>query len=430
MILDRILGRGARAAPRVEPTFAAVVQDEQVPSSDRVRMGEIFGYQATAAGAVVNEQTAMRVSAVYACVSLIAGTIAQLPIEVYERIDGWSKPLPDHPYWWILNEQPAPIWGGTPYWEFMVAQMLLRGGGISYLVRNRAGAITAILPWPRSQVQWKVIRGESPREPARLRYYFQAEDGYFGADQDDVLHFPGFGFNPTTYDALSVIQWGARNGIGIAMKGDEFAGKFFGQGAQPQFAVTAAGEMTPSQQDDFRDAWVKKYSGAGINGIPLILTEGLDIKELSMSATDAQLLESRQWQVVDVARAFGVPPQLIGETEKASTWGAGVEQIVLAYSKFTISPHIGRIHDELNRKIFRTARNFCEHSRDALLEGDSKAQSELYAKALGGPGSQGYMSVNEVRRRRRLPPANNPKFNEPVEAGKGKPEKDKTDENA
>ena len=101
---------------------------------------------------------------------------------------------------------------------------------------------------------------------------------------------------------MSVIQWGARNGIGIAIEDDEHAGKFFSEGGKPEVAIKAPGEMTPTQQDQFREAWVAKYGGVqGNRRILMILTEGLDVSELTMSAVDQQLLESRQWQVVDIA---------------------------------------------------------------------------------------------------------------------------------
>ena len=243
----------------------------------------------------------------------------------------------------------------------------------------------------------------SPREPTRLQYTFHDADGYFTVDQDDVLHFPGFGFNGV--HGMSVIQWGARNGIGIAIQGDEHAGKFFSEGGKPEVAIRTPNKMTKEQQDDFRDAWVKKYGGVqGNRRIPLVLTEGLEVHELTMSAVDQQLLESRQWQVIDVARAFGVPPHMIGETTKSTSWGSGIESMGIGFVKYTLGPHLKRIKDELNRKLFRTPRYFVEHNVDMFMAGDSKTQAEYFSKALGGPGTQGWMVVNEVRRLKNLPP--------------------------
>ncbi|MCI2243271.1 phage portal protein [Xanthomonas sp. PPL568] len=395
---DQHSGRDAR--DRIEPTMA-LADGETISSSD-IRMFEIFGAGQTASGSVVTPVTAMRVSAVFACVNLIAGAIAQLPLHVYERLSD-SRRRADHDYWWLLNEQFSQAWPAAAAWEYMVAQVLLRGDGIAYITRNRAGQMTGLIPWPRDRVQILEQERTSPREPRRLQYTFYDDLGYFTVDQADVIHLPGFGFNGVC--SMSVIQWGARNGIGIAIQGDEHAGKFFSEGGKPEVAIRAEKKMTPGQQDDFRDAWVKKYGGIqGNRRIPLILTEGLDIKELTMSAVDQQLLESRQWQVIDIARAFGCPPHMIGETSKASSWGTGIEQMSIGFVKQTLGPHLKRFRDELNRKLFITDRYFLEHNVESLMAGDSKAQAEYFGKALGGPGAQGWMTVNEVRRTKNLPP--------------------------
>lgn len=386
---------------RIEPVIGNLAEGETISSSD-IRMFEIFGSGQTASGAVVTPTTAMKVSAVFACVNLIAGAIAQLPLHVYERLED-SRRRADHDYWWLLNEQFSQAWPAAAGWEYLVAQVLLRGDGIAYIARNRAGQMTGLIPWPRDRVQILEQERSSPKEPRRLQYTFFDDLGYFVADQADVLHLPGFGFNGIC--SMSVIQWGARNGIGIAIQGDEHAGKFFSEGGKPEVAITATNKMSQSMQDDFRDAWVKKYGGMqGNRRIPLILTEGLDVKELTMSAVDQQLLESRQWQVIDIARGFGCPPHMIGETTKASSWGTGIEQMSIGFVKHTLGAHLKRFRDELNRKLFQTARYFVEHSVEGLMAGDSKAQAEYFGKALGGPGAQGWMTVNEVRRTKNLPP--------------------------
>lgn len=396
------LARNEAPVERVEPTVGNLVDGETALSSDSIKMFEIFGDPRTAAGAVVNATTSMRVSAVYACVSLIAGSIAQLPLPVYERgQDGRTRV--DHPYWWILNEEFGSCWPATAAWEFLVTQMLLRGDGIAYIVRNRAGDMQSMIPWPKDRVSIDEQPRASSREPRRLQYTFHDDLGHFTVDQADVLHLPGFGFNGV--HSMSVIQWGARNGIGIALQGDEHAGKFFSEGGKPEVAVTTSGKMSPDQQADFRSAWVAKYGGIqGNRRIPLILTEGLDVKELTMSAVDQQLLESRQWQVIDISRAFGVPPHMIGEITKATSFGSGIEQMYIGFVRNKLGSHLKRFKDELNRKLFGSTRYFVEHNVDGFMTGDSKAQSVYFGRALGGPGAQGWMTVNEVRRLKNLPP--------------------------
>jgi len=428
--LDVAIGvdRAVRAMAR---TANALTEGDTVASSD-LRMFEVFGNPATASGAVVTDKTAMRVSAVYSCVSLIAGSIAQLPLPVFERMED-GRQRAKHDYWWILNEQFGPAWSASTAWEFLISQMLLRGDGIAYATRNRSGTVTGLIPWPRDRVTILEQERSSPKEPRRLQYTFYDTLGYFTVDQDDVLHIPGFGFNGVS--SMSVIQWGARNGIGIAIQGDEHAGKFFSEGGKPEVAITATNKMTPDMQESFRDAWVKKYGGIqGNRRIPLILTEGLDVKELTMSAVDQQLLESRQWQVIDIARAFGVPPHMIGETTKASSFGTGIESMGIGFVKYTLGSHLKRVKDELNRKLFRTERFYVEHNVDGFMAGDSKAQAEYFSKALGGPGAQGWMYVNEVRRLKNLPPIpGGDTLYLPTEAAKppgNKNDPDRTDDDA
>lgn len=394
-------------ATAVDRQVKNLIDYSNVPSSDAVRMGQIFGSYSTDAGATVNEHTAMRVSAVYAAVRLIAGTIATLPCTLYKRVDGGGRErVHDHPLWWLLNEQPTPRFSASAFWSHCLAQMLLRGDGLAYMVREGkySPGIKAIIPLRRDNVT--ILRSGTDRLMYRITELL--DDGktsqYFTLDQDDVLHFPGDIFNGVS--SLSVIGSAARQGIGIALRADEHAARTFGSGAHIQYAVTAPKAMTNAMQESFREAWVAKYSGqSGPSSTPLILTEGMNVAELSMTPADSQLLESRKFQINDIARAFGVPPHMIGDMEKSTSWGTGIEQMYIGFVRTALMPILARVDQELNRKLFPTrARYFFEHNIDALLEGDSKAQAEYFAKALGGPGAQGWMVVNEVRRMKNLPP--------------------------
>jgi HK97 family phage portal protein len=401
-ILNELFGRKAESPPRIE-RIDPVLNLENVPSSDNIRMGQIFDMSSTSSGVNVTPALAMQVASVYACVRLIAGAIASMPLPIYKRTQDGRERV-EHDYWWLLNEQPCPAFTAHSYWEFQLWQMLLRGRGISFLYRgpNQAGPIQQIIPLKRELVT--VYRHGARKERLGYRIRDAEGAGYFDADQDDILDFPNAGFDGL--EAPSVIGLAARQAIGIAYKADEFSGKFYGSGAHVQYAVTSDKKITPEQQESFREAFVQTYgSGQGPSGRPLMLTEGLKIEQLSMTAVDAQLLESRKFQKGDIATAFGVPPHMIGDTEKSSSWGTGIEQMGIGFVQYTLMPHLSRIKDELNRKLWpRSMRLFTEHNTDALMQGDSKAQAEYFAKALGGPGTQGWMYVNEVRKILNLPP--------------------------
>lgn len=386
-------------APRLRDRKEPYIGVENEADSWAVLKG-IFEDFPRAAGRVVNDRTAMRVSAVFACVRLIAGAIAGLPVHIFER-DGEERKRVEHDYWWLLNEQPVPAFSAPSFWEWMTGQVLLRGDGISYLVRNRAGVVSGIIPLKRSQVVIERQKTGNPRTPHRLRYGISTDEGEFGADQDDILHFPGFGFDGVK--SMSVIEWGAFQSTGIAIAADQFAGTFYERGAQPQHAILAKGRFGEAQQQALRDAWVAKYSGQGPNGIPLILTEGLEVKELTLTARDAQLLESRQWQVIDIARCFGVPPHMIGETTKTTSWGSGIEQMGIGFVQYSLGPHLRRFQAELNRKLFKTSRFFSEFNTAGLLRGDHTARANYFKSALGGTQSPAWMTPNEVRKVENLP---------------------------
>ncbi len=271
----------------------------------------------------------------------------------------------------------------------------LRGDG--YVEIRRAGpAVKTLRPLHPDRVSARKV-GDS------LLYTVCDDDGGIRAvHQDDMLHFAGFGFNGIR--SMSVIQWAAFQSVGVALAADTFAGSFFANGAAPKHVIKTTGRMDEEQVELLRGEYKKKYAGANNAGTPMVLTQGLDIKEMSMTADDAQLLETRKWQVIDIARAFGVPPHLIGAQETTSSWGTGVEQTTLGFIKFALQPHINRIRQELNRKLFRRASPFAEHKMEALLSGDLKAEGEYMRQSVGGSQGPGWMTINEIRKIKNLPP--------------------------
>lgn len=340
------------------------------------------------AGQVVTKETAMRVSAVYACVRLIAGSIASLPLPVYERTPDGRKRQDLHPLFWKLNEEPTPRFTAATMWEYATKCVLLRGDAFLWVKRNAAFVVTELVPIDPDMV---IVE----RQGDRLVYYVQEGDRRFGVDQDDMIHLPGFGFNGIR--SMSVIQWAAKQSIGIAMAAEEHSARFFSNGMSPSYAITSPGQMKPDQVERLRQQVAEKAGGTVNAHKPLVLTEGLDIKDISLSATDGQLMDARKFQVIDIARAFGVPPHMIGATEVSSSWGSGIEQMTLGYVKFTLAPYLNRFEQEINRKLFKTARNFVSFDLSGLLRGDDKARADYLRQALGGSQGPGWLTVNEVR---------------------------------
>ena len=362
---------------------------------------EAFGVTASASGMAVNSVTAMRVSAVKACVQKIAGTISTLRLDVL-KIDGDSETkLPRDELWYLLNEQPSTQFTATSHWDGAVTAQLLRGDGFTWIRRRMNGSIRELMPLPWSSVQ------PIQQPDGSIRYYISLPQ--YGIqtwlDPFDILHFPGDGFDGV--QSQSVISYGARSAVGNALAMDDYSGKFFANGSHPSIVLSTDKVMGDPQKEALRAAFVAKYSGNdNAHRLPLVLTEGLKAEKISLSAQDAQLLEARKFQVVDIARAFGVPPHMIGETSGSSAVGAGYEQQARDFVMHTLRLHLKRLEQELNRKLVpRNPSKFVRFDLGELIEGDSKAQAEYFRAALGGPGSgMGWMVVDEVRKTKGLPP--------------------------
>lgn len=375
------------------------VRPENATYSDEVM--DAFGVTPGASGISVNPISAQRVSAVAACRQKIAGSISTLRLDVLQTNGDSEVKLPRDALWYLLNEQPHEQYTATSHWDNKVSEQLLRGDGFTWIRRRMNGSVAALQPLPWGAVQpWRMPDGS-------VRYYITMPE--FGIttwlDPDDILHFPGHGFDGVR--SMSVIAYGAKNAIGNALAMDDYSGKFFANGAHPSIIIEAPNKMVEEQIRTLQTTMANKYSGPdNFHRLPMVLTEGLKAREISLSAEDAQLLEARKFQVVDIARAFGVPPHSIGETSGASAVGAGYEQQARDFVMHTLRLHIKRLEQELNRKLFpRDTGKFVRFDLGDLIEGDAKAQADYNRAALGGPGTgQGWLTVNEVRRTKGLPP--------------------------
>lgn len=389
-LLQRLFASSAQpAAPpeRQEPIIANLGGD---------LFGDLIG--ATHAGVMVNETTAMQQGAVYACVQLLAGILATLPLHFYRR-SGEVRERVDHDYWWLFNESATNEYTAAALWEYGMESRLLDGDMLAWLQRDPRGKVKAVQPLDPRCVEVKRMAGGW-----RVYTCWLPEGKIKVLHEDDVLHISGLGFDGLR--SLSPIRHHAgRTVIGLALAQDEFGERSLGQGNHSDVLISTAAKLGPDQKDDLRAELENRYSGLANTRRPMVLSGEFKLDRLKLSPVDVQLLEARQFSVVEVARIFGVPPHLVGATDKATSWGSGIESMTLGFIKFTLKRHLQAIQQELNRKLFpRDTGIFCEFELDALQEGDSKSQGEFFAKALGGPGSQGWMTVNEVRRRKNLPP--------------------------
>lgn len=386
---------------KIASIFRRNVQNETLSFPDIRRGTELFEWLTgglSSAGVAVTEQTAMRVSAVYACVNLICGSIASMPIHVYRRTpDGRERA--DHEIWWLLNEQPHANWSAATFWEYMTTSKLLLGDAYARILRASplSNKIIGFEPLHKSRIVTKRIEG-------RLMYSYTDDEGkVFGIDQDDMLHIPGPGFDGM--NGMSQIRHSLRNPVGVALAADEYSASFFRNGARPDFAIEVQGKLTKEQQDMIRSTWAERHKGTENAHLPALMVGGAKIHELTMKAEDAQLLETRKFQVEDIARVFGVPLHMIGHVDKTTSWGSGIEQMSIGFVKYTLQRHLVKFEQEINRKVWpNRERYFVEFMTSGLERGDYKARNEGYRIAIGRAGEFGWMTVNEIRKLENLPP--------------------------
>ena len=356
------------------------------------------GGNVSAAGPSVTERTAMGIGAVYACVGLIGGAIASMPLPIYKRTADGRKRV-DHDIWWLLNEQPCTCMSAAVMWEYLVWSLLLHGDAFAVIQR-----VSPLSP---------TIAGIEPVHPLsvtvqevneRLIYTVVEGDETLVVDQDDMLHIPGLGFNGTR--GLSPLRYAARQTFGLALAAEEYSARFFSNGARPDYVITTETKMDAEQQKLFRESWMARYAGLQNAHIPALLTGGnADVKSLTLSPEEAQLMDTRNFQAADIARIYGVPPHMIGLTEKTTSWGSGIEQMGIAFVKYTLQRHLVKIEQEINRKVFRKSLQFFAEFNTAGLErGDYKARNEGYRIAAGRAGEPGWMTINEIRRLENMPP--------------------------
>jgi HK97 family phage portal protein len=394
-----------RPVDRIPPTmgtklFNASPENPSTSLSDPAPwLYEAFGGGSSFAGPVVNETTAMRSTAVYRCVALKAGVIASLPLKVYKRTKDGREEAVNHRLYPLLADNPSNLMSSFIWKELIVATLMMRGNHYSVIEYDNAARVTGLLP-ALGPVQVERIKG-------RNRYTFTFKDGATETyDQEDVIHVPGLGFDGVT--GLSPIAWAGKQSIGNSLAGQEMMGRMYANGMKPSFAVTLPQKIDKANGVPRLRAELDDFNGGRVNvGRPLLLDHGTTVTQLQMTLQDSQTLETMSAGVADIARLFGVPPHMIGETSKTSSWGTGVEQQTTGFKIYNLEPDLSRIEGELNRKLF-VHPYYCEFNRDAIVAMDAKTQSEIFASGF----MNAQFTANDLRRMRNQPPSKDPRADE------------------
>lgn len=402
---SRVLGKWIASREGAAERAGIVALGENSQSSLTINeLANLLGAaHRSSSGAAVTADTAMRVSAVYACVSLVAGAIATLPVGIYERSGGDRKKA-DHDYWWFLNELASDGWTAAAAWEYLVSSKMFYGDGFGQWLRPSlySNRVVGWKPLPRSSV--------SPfKDGGEVYYRISPADGpQYVLNRADVIHLPSLGFDGLS--SPSPITYAAREAIGTAISAQEFSGKFFAGGANFDYALKTAAKLDQTQLDQLKASLLARAQNNGRG--PLILSGGLEPAQLSVNSKDAEILATRLFTVEEICRILGVPPHMVGHTEKNSSWGTGMAEQGGNFVRYALQRHLTPIAQELNSKLWPVRQKyFVEHITAALERGDLKARYEAYRIALGRAGEQPWMGADEVRRLENMAPNSDLKMN-------------------
>lgn len=357
-----------------------------------------------------NESGVLGLSAAWACVNLLAGTIASLPLMVY-RTDknGHRSVARDHPIYGLLHDSPNGDQTALDFWEFICACLELRGNSYSEIVRGANGRISSLLaPVPPQLV--KVSR----RTNGSLEYRWSIDGVEKVLPQERMLHIRGFGGSPL--GGLSTLSFGA-GVFGGAMAIETASAATFRNGIRPSGVLEIPETLTFDQRKEAEHLLQEKYQGTMKAGLPMLLDRGLSFKPIMINPEDAQMLQSRAFSVEEICRIFGVPPFMVGHTEKTTSWGTGIEQQTIGFVQFTLRRRLKRIEQALEKQLLSPVDRLngvkIEFNIEGLLRGDSKARGEFYKAALGDTQRPGWMLRNEVRRLENMAPVEG--WDEPIE---------------
>lgn len=354
---------------------------------------EALGGEKTVSGERISEQSALRMSAVWAAVSLIASSVASLPLIVYREAGRGKERETSHPLYRLLHDSPNPEMGSMVFRETLQAHMLTWGNAFAEIVRDGTGRPSQL--WP---IGPDVITIKRVAETNEIVYLVMVEGGQKPILARDMLHIPGLGFDGIV--GYSVIHM-ARESLGLTKASEKFGSAFFGNGTKASGVLEHPNTLDQNTIKLLRKQWDEMHQGAANSNKVAILTGGMAFKQLSIPPEDAQFLETRKFQVEEVARWFNVPPHKIRSMDRATF--TNIEHQNIEFVVDTIRPWLVRWEQELRRKLFNspgTRQMFAEHLVDGLLRGDQKTRYEAYASSI----TNGWMSRNEVRELENLNP--------------------------
>ena len=372
--------------------FSWLLRSRDKPTNSYHFSGWPFVFGKSAAGAKVNEFTAMQTTAVYACVRILAESIAGLPLHLYEYRGNGKERVPQHPLYFLLHDAPNPEMTSFIFRETMMIHLLLWGNSYAQILRDGRGRVMGLYPLLPNRMS--VGRDESGEIVYTYTPMSESNPHLKGQRQitlrrEDVLHIPVLGFDGLVgYSPIAM----AKNAIGIALATEEYGAAFFKNGARPGGVLEHPGVLKDPSK--LRESWHAVYGGTMNTGRIAVLEEGVKYQQIAIPPEEAQFLETRKFQIDEIARLYRVPPHMVGDLEKSSF--SNIEQQSLEFVKYTLNPWVVRWEQALQKALLTEKERkdyFIRFNVDGLLRGDYKSRMEGYA--IGR--QNGWLSANDIR---------------------------------
>ena len=375
-------------------------QARDKPVDKAADAGYSFLFGRTTSGKPVNERTAMQTTAVYACVRILAEAVASLPLHVYEyQDDGGKKLVHDHPLYYLLHDEPNPEMTSFVFRETLMSHLLIWGNAYAQIIRDGAGRVLGLYPLlpDKMDVQrddkgniYYVYSRNSDENPTFKEY------GNIKLKAEDVLHIPGLGFDGLIgYSPIAM----AKNAVGMTLACEEYGASFFANGANPGGVLEHPGVLKDPSK--VRESWNSVYRGVSNAHKIAVLEEGMKYQQIGIPPEEAQFLETRKFQVNEIARLYRIPPHMVGDLDKSSF--SNIEQQSLEFVKYTLDPWVIRWEQSLQRSLLlpgEKGKYFIKLNVDGLLRGDY--QSRMNGYAVGR--QNGWFSANDIREMENMNP--------------------------
>ncbi|MBC5778533.1 MULTISPECIES: phage portal protein [Clostridia] len=375
-------------------------QARDKPVDKAADAGYSFLFGRTTSGKPVNERTAMQTTAVYACVRILAEAIASLPLHVYEyQDDGGKKLVHDHPLYYLLHDEPNPEMTSFVFRETLMSHLLIWGNAYAQIIRDGAGRVLGLYPLlpDKMEVQrddrgniYYVYSRNSDENPMFKEY------GNIKLKAEDVLHIPGLGFDGLIgYSPIAM----AKNAVGMTLACEEYGASFFANGANPGGVLEHPGVLKDPSK--VRESWNSVYRGVNNAHKIAVLEEGMKYQQIGIPPEEAQFLETRKFQINEIARLYRIPPHMVGDLDKSSF--SNIEQQSLEFVKYTLDPWVIRWEQSLQRSLLlpgEKGKYFIKLNVDGLLRGDY--QSRMNGYAVGR--QNGWFSANDIREMENMNP--------------------------